>query len=93
MTKVLIHPFSSLLSATHGLADIRATRQQAIEENLGSKSLAALNREGKRLGKDAKAEVASQAFRPVPSSSTFAPHIRYAGTTLRSLSKPARCRR
>ena len=39
MTKVLIHPFSSLLSAYGmGLADIRATRQQAIEENFGSKS-------------------------------------------------------
>ena len=32
MTRVLIHPFSSLLSAYGmGLADIRATRQQAIE--------------------------------------------------------------
>ena len=36
MTKVLIHPFSSLLSAYGmGLADIRATRQQAIEEPFG----------------------------------------------------------
>ena len=35
MTTVLIHPFSSLLSAYGmGLADIRATRQQAIEEPL-----------------------------------------------------------
>ena len=35
MTTVLIHPFSSLLSAYGmGLADIRATRQQAIEEAL-----------------------------------------------------------
>src|SRR6195256_4612822 len=34
MTKILIHPFSSLLSAYGmGLADIRATRQLAIEEN------------------------------------------------------------
>jgi len=32
MTKMLIHPFSSLLSAYGmGLADIRATRQQAVE--------------------------------------------------------------
>ena len=32
MTRVLIHPFSSLLSAYGmGLADIRATREQAIE--------------------------------------------------------------
>src|SRR6266436_5087640 len=36
MTKVLIHPFSSLLSAYGmGLADIRATRQQAVEEPFG----------------------------------------------------------
>ena len=40
MTKVLIHPFSSLLSAYGmGLADIRATRQQAIEERLGEQAL------------------------------------------------------
>ncbi len=37
MTTVLIHPFSSLLSAYGmGLADIRATRQQAIEEAFGA---------------------------------------------------------
>ena len=43
MTKVLIHPFSSLLSAYGmGLADIRATRQQAIEEPFGNKALASL---------------------------------------------------
>lgn len=81
MTKVLIHPFSSLLSAYGmGLADIRATRQQAIEENFGPKSLAALNREGKRLGKDAKDEVAGQG---VPASAIkihVRAHIRYAGT-------------
>ena len=47
MTEVLIHPFSSLLSAYGmGLADIRATRQQAIEEPLGGKALAALKRDG-----------------------------------------------
>ena len=38
MTTVLIHPFSSLLSAYGmGLADIRATRQQAIEEPFGAR--------------------------------------------------------
>ncbi|HEU5017160.1 MAG TPA: hydantoinase/oxoprolinase family protein, partial [Pseudolabrys sp.] len=37
MTRVLIHPFSSLLSAYGmGLADIRATREQAIEEPFGT---------------------------------------------------------
>jgi 5-oxoprolinase (ATP-hydrolysing) len=81
MTKVLIHPFSSLLSAYGmGLADIRATRQQAIEQPFGAKSLAALKREGARLGKDAKAEVVGQG---VPSSQIkviVRAHIRYAGT-------------
>src|SRR5215467_9301234 len=43
MTKVLIHPFSSLLSAYGmGLADIRATRQQAIEQPIGDDALASL---------------------------------------------------
>ena len=36
MTTVLVHPFSSLLSAYGmGMADIRATRQQAIEQAFG----------------------------------------------------------
>ena len=81
MTKVLIHPFSSLLSAYGmGLADIRATRQQAIEENFGSKSLAALNREGKRLGTDAKNEVAGQGVPASVIKIHVRAHIRYAGT-------------
>ena len=54
MTRVLIHPFSSLLSAYGmGLADIRSTRQQAIELTFGAKALAAIKREGARLGKEA----------------------------------------
>ena len=81
MTKVLIHPFSSLLSAYGmGLADIRATRQQAIEENLGAKALAALKREGARLGKDAKAEVAGQGVPAGKIKVIVRAHIRYAGT-------------
>jgi 5-oxoprolinase (ATP-hydrolysing) len=81
MTEVLIHPFSSLLSAYGmGLADIRATRQQAIEENLGAKSLAAIKREGGRLGKDAKAEVASQGVPAASIKVIVRAHVRYAGT-------------
>lgn len=81
MTEVLIHPFSSLLSAYGmGLADIRATRQLAIEENLGSKSLAALKRDGGRLGKDAKAEVAGQGVPASQIKVIVRAHIRYAGT-------------
>ena len=44
MTKVLIHPFSSLLSAYGmGLADIRATRQQAVEETFEDAVLASIS--------------------------------------------------
>jgi len=78
MTEVLIHPFSSLLSAYGmGLADIRATRQQAIEENLGPKALAAIKREGGRLGKDAKAEVAGQGVPPAKIKVIVRGHVRY----------------
>ena len=49
MTRVLIHPFSSLLSAYGmGLADIRATREQAIELPFGAKALAALKQDRRR---------------------------------------------
>jgi 5-oxoprolinase (ATP-hydrolysing) len=81
MTQVLIHPFSSLLSAYGmGLADIRATRQQAIELVYGAKALAALKREAARLGREAKTEVAGQGV-PAGKIKVFVrAHIRYAGT-------------
>ncbi len=81
MTRVLIHPFSSLLSAYGmGLADIRSVRQQAIELPFGTKALAAIKREGTRLGREAKTEVAGQGV-PVSKIKIFVrAHIRYAGT-------------
>src|SRR6202023_642604 len=54
MKTVLIHPFSSLLSAYGmGLADIRATRQQAIEESYGEAAKAAIAKAGEKLVKEA----------------------------------------
>jgi 5-oxoprolinase (ATP-hydrolysing) len=81
MTTVLIHPFSSLLSAYGmGLADIRATRQQAIEEPLGDGARAAIAAIGKRLGAQARAEVVGQGI-PEPAVAVhLSAHIRYAGT-------------
>jgi 5-oxoprolinase (ATP-hydrolysing) len=81
MTRVLIHPFSSLLSAYGmGLADIRATREQAIELPYGPKALAALTKTAKRIGKAVKDEVAGQGV-PVAKIKVFVrAHIRYAGT-------------
>src|SRR5262245_8512829 len=81
MTRVLIHPFSSLLSAYGmGLADIRATREQAIELPFGGKAVKAIARIGKLLGKTTKEEVEGQG---VPSGKIkvfVRAHIRYAGT-------------
>lgn len=81
MTRVLIHPFSSLLSAYGmGLADIRATREQAIELAFGGKALTAIKRIGAKLGKDVKDEVAGQGV-PASKIEVFVrAHIRYAGT-------------
>ncbi len=81
MTKVLIHPFSSLLSAYGmGLADIRATRQQAIEQPFGHAALAAIADVGARLGKDVEAEVAGQGVPADAITVHVRAHIRYAGT-------------
>src|SRR5499425_3033441 len=61
MTRVLIHPFSSLLSAYGmGLADIRATREQAIEEPFGEAAAGAIAEVGGRLGAAACEEVVGQ---------------------------------
>src|SRR2546430_2510744 len=81
MTQVLIHPFSSLLSAYGmGLADIRATRQQAIEETFGDLALASIARVGGRLADDAKREVVDQGVAARAVEVFIRAHIRYAGT-------------
>jgi 5-oxoprolinase (ATP-hydrolysing) len=81
MTTVLIHPFSSLLSAYGmGLADIRATRQCAIEEQLGETALAAIKAVGAELGADARVELQGQGVPDSDIMTHVRAHIRYAGT-------------
>src|SRR6266536_2724355 len=81
MTKVLIHPFSSLLSAYGmGLANIRATRQQAIEEPFGETALVSLERLGGRLAEEARREVVDQGVAAQDVKVFVRAHIRYAGT-------------
>src|SRR5215471_9213035 len=81
MTKVLIHPFSSLLSAYGmGLADIRATRQQAVEEPFGDAAMASIARVGGRLADDARREVVDQGVAAQAIKVFIRAHIRYAGT-------------
>ncbi len=81
MTTVLIHPFSSLLSAYGmGLADIRATRQRAIEQSLGDAALASIETLGVELGADACAELHGQGVPEAAVTTHVRAHVRYAGT-------------
>jgi 5-oxoprolinase (ATP-hydrolysing) len=81
ITTVLIHPFSSLLSAYGmGLADIRATRQQAIEQTLGTVALQAIATIGGALGEDARKEVIGQGVPERDVVVHVRAHIRYGGT-------------
>jgi 5-oxoprolinase (ATP-hydrolysing) len=81
ITTVLIHPFSSLMSAYGmGLADIRATRQQAIEEPLAGVALASIKAVGAHLGAEARAEVCGQGVPDADVIVHVRAHIRYAGT-------------
>src|SRR5262245_50861062 len=81
MTRVLIHPFSSLLSAYGmGLADIRATRQQAIEEAFGDDALKSIETIGRRLGEDARSEILGQGVPADAIAIHVRAHIRYSGT-------------
>jgi 5-oxoprolinase (ATP-hydrolysing) len=81
MTKVLMHPFSSLLSAYGmGLANIRATREQALEEDFGDAALRPLEALGDRLGEDVKRELIQQGVPERQVTVRLRAHIRYAGT-------------
>jgi 5-oxoprolinase (ATP-hydrolysing) len=81
MTTVLIHPFSSLLSAYGmGLADIRATRQQAIEAPFGEDARASIATVGRRLGTQARDEVVGQGIAASAVTVHLRAHLRYAGT-------------
>src|SRR4030095_5988311 len=81
MTKVLIHPLSSWLSAYGmGLADIRATRQQAIEEDLADAALTSIATVGGRLSEETRREVVGQGVPAAAVTIHVRAHIRYAGT-------------
>ncbi len=81
MTRVLIHPFSSLLSAYGmGLADIRSVRQQAIEEAFGKQGYAALASAVRRLARTATEEVVGQGVAVGKVGLHRRAHVRYAGT-------------
>jgi 5-oxoprolinase (ATP-hydrolysing) len=81
MTSVLIHPFSSLLSAYGmGLADIRSVRQQAIEAPFGADARGRFQAVAKKLTNEVTREVLSQGVAATEVTVHAHAHIRYAGT-------------
>jgi 5-oxoprolinase (ATP-hydrolysing) len=81
MTKVLIHPFSSLLSAYGmGLADIRATREQAMEQPFAPGLFRQIVDLGLKLADPALREVTGQGVKESEITGHVRAHVRYAGT-------------
>ncbi|MDP2621943.1 MAG: hydantoinase B/oxoprolinase family protein [Hyphomicrobiales bacterium] len=79
--RVLLHPLSGVLSAYGmGLAQIRAARQQAVEEPFAQAALASLAETAGRLGAEACAEVVGQGVPESDVTVHVRAHIRYAGT-------------
>jgi 5-oxoprolinase (ATP-hydrolysing) len=88
MTTVLIHPFSSLLSAYGmGLADIRATRQRAIEEPLGVDAMQTFIKVADEIGNSSVHELRQQGIDEAHVTAHV--HLRYSGTDT-ALIVPAR---
>ena len=81
MKTVLIHPLSGLLSAYGmGLADIRATRQSAVDAPLDANAPAALAGAAEPLVDEAVAELIGQGVDRADIEVVLRAHVRYAGT-------------
>ncbi len=81
MKTVIVHPLSGILSAYGmGLADIRATRQQAVVKTLNTDNLSALEELAQRLATDAKTEVENQGVAEDELTVIPRAHLRYDGT-------------
>ena len=81
METVLIHPLSGLLSAYGmGLASIRASRQQSVEQVLDSASLHHCEGLGFDLMQSATDELVAQGIDNVDVAETTWLHLRYEGT-------------
>ena len=79
MTKVLLHPFSGLLSAYGmGLASVRAQRTRAVGEELTADLLAPLGAQRDGLAEETCAELSGQGVEAATVEARV--HLRYAGT-------------
>lgn len=81
METVVVHPFSGILSAYGmGLADIRASRSQAIIQPLGDTGIDTLTELESKLEEAVRAEVQSQGVNDSDISIFSRVHLRYDGT-------------
>ncbi|PWJ84500.1 5-oxoprolinase (ATP-hydrolysing) [Pseudaminobacter salicylatoxidans] len=81
MKNILLHPMSGLLSAYGmGLADIRATRQKALDAALEQDVVAPLHTLGAELKRECLADLAAQGIAEAKTHTYLRAHIRYAGT-------------
>ncbi|MFS8036871.1 hydantoinase B/oxoprolinase family protein [Xanthobacter sp. AM11] len=81
MTKVLVHPFSGLLSAYGmGLASVRAQRTRAVGAELTPDLLSSLLEIKDDLSAETGAELAGQGIAAGAATTEARAHLRYAGT-------------
>src|SRR5581483_3502181 len=81
MTRVMIHPYSGLLSAYGmGLAEVRAQRQTALDVPLDNKAPAAVARTAAPLRTAVLGALATQGVDEAQAQVAVRAHIRYSGT-------------
>jgi len=81
MTSIFLHPYAGVLSAYGmGLADIRALREQAVEQELTDALMPALTETVSRLSDDACAELDSQGIKRDDVRTEPKVLVRYKGT-------------
>ena len=81
MKTVLIHPLAGVLSAYGmGLADIRASREMAVESKLEQALESSLAELTATLSKQTEKELLQQAVKPQETTTHPSAHLRYAGT-------------
>jgi 5-oxoprolinase (ATP-hydrolysing) len=92
MKTILIHPLSGLLSAYGmGLADIRSTRQAALDAGLDADAPRAFVEAARPLAVEAMAELTGQGVSHEDIVIEMRAHIRYAGTDTALPVEAARC--
>ncbi|WP_420559291.1 hydantoinase B/oxoprolinase family protein [Tepidicaulis sp.] len=81
MSKIFFHPFSGILSAYGmGLADLSASREQAVERPLARESEAKLDALQAELEAAARAEIKAQGIAGGRNTAACRLHLRYEGT-------------